>query len=330
MEACFQSMSKFVVLHTDPKLHPLDSVQRGLLEDLGATVMLLEDGSEDFAALAPLADAVLNADFPLTAAAIATLRRCRVISRFGTGVDNIDVAAATAHRIPVANVPEFCTGEVANRTWTLVLACACQVLQLDRSVRDGRWRSPGLPETVQIEGQTLGLVGFGRIARAVAQRARAFDMKVIAFDPYLPKELWWGGIAPASSLEALLRESDFVSLHVPLTSETHHLLDAARLALMKPTAILINCGRGALVNEAALIAALQKGRLASAGLDVLEKEPPDPENPLLRMPQVVLTPHCAAHTSAALQRVRQAAVDAVVRVLCGQHPTNVVNPAVLA
>ena len=126
MEACFQSMSKFVVLHTDPKLHPLDSVQRGLLEDLGATVMLLEDGSEDFAALAPLADAVLNADFPLTAAAIATLRRCRVISRFGTGVDNIDVAAATAHRIPVANVPEFCTGEVANRTWTLALACACQ------------------------------------------------------------------------------------------------------------------------------------------------------------------------------------------------------------
>jgi D-3-phosphoglycerate dehydrogenase len=323
-------MARFVVLHTDPKLHPLDPAQRALLENLGATVMLLENCSQEFAALAPQADAVLNADFPLTAAAIAALRRCRVISRFGTGVDNIDVAAATAHRIPVANVPEFCTEEVANRTWTLLLACVCQLVQLDRSVRDGRWRSPALPATVQIERQTLGLIGFGRIARAVANRARAFGMKVIAFDPYLPKELGWGFVVPAANLEALLLESDFVSLHVPLTSETHHLLDTARLALMKPTATLINCGRGALVDEAALIAALQKGKLASAGLDVLEKEPPDPENPLFRLPQVVLTPHSAAHTAAALQRVRQAAVDTVVRVLSGQRPINLVNPGVFA
>jgi hypothetical protein len=170
-----RSTAKFLVIHTDPNLHPLDSPMQARLEDLGARIAPFWGDSDDFGMVAAEADAILNADFRITALLISLLRRCRVISRFGIGVDNIDVDAATARGIPVANVPEFCTEEVANRTFTLLLACASQLLQLDRRVREGEWRGGQLPETVQIDGQVLGLVGFGRIARAVARRGRAFD-----------------------------------------------------------------------------------------------------------------------------------------------------------
>jgi D-3-phosphoglycerate dehydrogenase len=299
------------------------------LRDSGARIVAFAGDSYQFPAAAAEADAILNADFRLTAQLICSLRRCRVISRFGTGVDNIDVEAATARGIPVANVPEFCTEEVANRTFTLLLACACQLLVLDRRVRDGKWRSGELPEAVQIEGQVLGLVGFGRIARAVARRARAFGMEVIAHDPYLSPAALEGQGASAASLQEVLRKSDFLSLHTPLTPETRHLINSETLRLVKPSAILINCARGGLVDEQALVDALRAQRLAGAGLEVLEKEPPLLDNPLLRMDRVVFTPHTAAHTKRALQTVREAAVDAVVRVLRGDPPLHVVNPSVL-
>ena len=324
-----RSTPKFLVIHTDPNLHPLDSPMQARLEDLGARIAPFLGDSADFGMVAAEADAILNADFRITALLISLLRRCRVISRFGIGVDNIDVDAATARGIPVANVPEFCTEEVANRTFTLLLACASQLLQLDRRVREGEWRGGQLPETVQIDGQVLGLVGFGRIARAVARRGRAFGMKVIAQDPYLtPSAIEQGG-ASAASFEEVLSKSDILSLHAPLTPETHHLINAETLRLVKPSAILINCARGGLIDEQALVAALRDQRLARAGLEVLEKEPPLRDNPLLSMDRVVLTPHSAAHTKKALQRVREAAVDAVVRVLKGERPLHVVNPSVL-
>jgi D-3-phosphoglycerate dehydrogenase len=325
----FPSDPKFLVIHTDPDLHPLDSPLRARLEELGARIVPIS-GDTEFEGTAAGADAILNADFRLTAPLISRLSRCRVISRFGIGVDNIDVPAATARGIPVANVPEFCTEEVANRALTLMLACACQIIQLDRRVREGNWRAGELPESVQVEGQVLGLVGFGRIARAVARRALLFGMKVMAHDPYLaPSDISSAGAAPAS-LEDVLSRSDFLSLHAPLTPETHHLINAETLRLVKPSAILINCARGGLVDEPALVAALRDQKLARAGLEVLEKEPPSVDNPLLRMDQVVFTPHSAAHTKKALQRVRETAVDAVVRVLKGERLLHVVNPAAIA
>ena len=321
---------KFLVIHTDPDLHPLDSPLRARLEELGARIVPISGGPDDFERAAADADAILNADFRLTAPLISRLTRCRVISRFGIGVDNIDVAAATARGIPVANVPEFCTEEVANRALALMLACACQLIPLDRRVRERTWRVGKLPESVQIEGQVLGLVGFGRIARAVARRALAFGMKVIAYDPYLaPSEISSAGAAP-SDFEDVLSKSDFLSLHAPLTAETHHLINAETLRLVKPSAILINCARGGLVDEPSLVEALRDQRLARAGLEVLEKEPPSSDNPLLNMDQVVFTPHSAAHTKKALQRVREVAVDAVVRVLKGERLLHVVNPAAIA
>lgn len=322
-------MPRFLVIHTDPDAHPLGVAEQKSLENVGARVESFTIGPEAFVEAARDADAILNADFRLTAPLIATLRRCRIISRFGTGVDNIDVEAATARGILVANVPEFCTEEVANRTLTLLLACACQLPRLDRRVREGKWRSPEISDTVQIEGQTLGLVGFGKIARAVARRARTLGLKLLAYDPYLSPSAFVAEGATPLGLEALLTNSDFISLHAPLTCETHHLINATTLLLVKPTAILINCARGALIDEQAMVTALGEHKLAGVGLDVLEEEPPAPDNPLLKMEQVILTPHSAALTNLALQRVRRAAVDAVVRVLSGEPPLHVVNPSVL-
>jgi D-3-phosphoglycerate dehydrogenase len=298
------------------------------LEQANAELVLFRSEEKFFPSVAADADAILNADMKLTAASISSLRRCRIISRFGTGVDNIDVEAATARGIPVANAPEFCSDEVANRTWTLLLACASHLIPSDRSVRLGEWRSPKIAETLQIEGQTLGLIGFGKIARAVAKRGRAFGMRLLAYDPYLSTTVAQLEGATLCDLEALLQNSDFISLHVPLTPETRRLIDAKNLALMKSTAVLLNTARGGLVDEGALAERLQQGLLAGAGLEVFDPEPPSSMNPLLRSERVVLTPHSAAHTRAALARVRQSAVDAVVRVLSGQRPVHVVNPSI--
>jgi len=322
-------MSRFLVVHTDADIHPLGEAQRDALSQVGADLVLFRSTPDQFAAAAQDADAILNADFELTDKLIASLRRCRVIARLGTGVDNIAVEAATARGIAVANVPEFCTEEVANRAWTLLLACAAQLLRQDRSVRDGRWRALDGAYALQIEGRTLGLVGFGKIARAVARRAGAFGVHVVAYDPLvMPQAFEAEGVKPVD-LDTLLRAADFISLHVPLTRETVHLLDEKRLSLMKPTAILINTARGALIDEFALEVRLREGRLAGAGLDVLEGEPPEPENPLLASDRVILTPHTAAMTVAAYERVRKAAVDAVVQVLRGERPLHLVNPEVM-
>lgn len=320
-------MPRFQVVHTDTELHPLNKELIDSLESVGASVVPLDGGPDKFAAIAGRTDAILNADFRLTAELIGALSRCRVISRFGTGVDNIDVPAATAQGIQVANVPEFCTEEVANRAFTLLLACSCQLPRLDRSVRGGHWRSTNVPDTVQIEGQTLGLLGFGKIARAMARRSRAFGMKTVAYDPYVPPSEIDKAGASACPFDTLLSTSDFISIHAPLTQATHHVVDRRALSLVKPSAIIINCARGGLIDEAALITALHEGRLAGAGLDVFENEPPARDNPLLEMEQVILTPHTAAHTVAALQRVRRAAVENVLRILRGQPLPNAVNPA---
>lgn len=314
-----------IILNTDPDDHPLDDGMRTTAESAGGVVVELRPRTqESFEARAPLAVALLNSDFPLPAERIALLQRCRVISRFGAGLDNIDVGAASARGIVVTNTPDCCTEEVANHAWLLLLACASDLLRRDRSVRRGEWRPDGLDLTLPVAGRVLAMVGLGKIGLAMARRAQAFGMTVIAHDPAVTSaEMAHYGIERIA-LDDLLARADFVSLHCPLTDETRHLIDARRIGLMKRTASLINTARGAIVDQAALVNALRKGRIASAGLDVLDPEPPRKDEALYGLDNVILTPHIAANTTDSINRLRRRTVAQLVRVLSGEPAANVV------
>jgi len=267
----------------------------------------------------------------IDAEVIAAGARLRVISTVAVGYDNIDVAAATARRIPVCNTPGVLTEATADLTWALLMAAARRVTEAERYLRAGRWRSwsPQLLLGQDVYGATLGLIGLGRIGQAVARRARGFDMRVLYHSatrkPEVEREL---GVEWAD-LEALLRESDFVSLHVPLTEETRNLIGARELALMKPTAVLINTARGQVVDQEALVATLQGGRLAAAGLDVFQVEPLAADDPLLSLENVVLLPHLGSASVATRRRMAMMAAENLVAGLRGERPPYLVNPEVL-
>jgi D-3-phosphoglycerate dehydrogenase len=317
-------VNRQLVVRTDSD-HPLDPEDERQIRELKGEVLSIESDQE-FLAVAHETVAILTSNFRISETLIKALTRCRVISRYGSGLDNIDVAAATRRGIPVAYVPVFCVEEVANRALTLLLACACQLPKLEKIMRSSVWGVRNLPYTAQIQGQTLGLIGFGKIGRAMAVRARTLGIHATAFDANVSDaSVRSEGVIP-SSLDDILRNSDFVSVHVPLTSETHHLLNRSRLDQMKPSAILINTARGAIVDEAALIDALRENKIAAAGLDVFEREPLDLNSPLLSLDNVVLTPHCASHTALATQKVRRSAVDAVIHSLRGERPESIANP----
>jgi D-3-phosphoglycerate dehydrogenase len=252
--------------------------------------------------------------------------KCRIISRLGIGLDCIDVNHATARGIPVTNVPDYCLIEVAEHTLALVLALARKIHVFHANAKVGRYDlSAGFPLR-RIAGQTLGIVGRGNTGRKVAQRAPAFGLRVLATsrtrrDP-LPGVAW-------AELDELLAESDFVSLHVPLTSHTRQMIGAAQLARMKPTAFLINTARGGLIDHAALADALAGGRLAGAALDVQDSEPPDLSQPPYNDPRVIVTPHAAFYSNESVAELRRRASHQVGIRLTGGRPENVVNPDVL-
>jgi len=253
-----------------------------------------------------------------------------VIGRTGAGVDNIDVQAATRRGIPVCHTPEANCSSVVEHTLSLVLALAKQLPAMDQAVREGRFRVRYEYRAVDVAGKTVGVVGMGRIGREVATRCRtALDMKVIAYDPYVEPEKTDAAIKWASDLDAVFEQADFVTVHVPHTDETHHLVSAHLIGKMRPGSYLINTSRGPLVDEAALARALLEGTIAGAGLDVFEKEPPDPENPLLNLPNVILTPHSAALTKECVARMAVDAARGVVAVLEGRRPEYVFNREVL-
>jgi D-3-phosphoglycerate dehydrogenase / 2-oxoglutarate reductase len=310
-------MSLHLVVHTDWDQHPLSPEDIKILRKMDVEVHPLNPRTNPaFLEIAGRADAVLNADFPITAELLSALRKCRVVSRYGSGVDNIDVQAATRLGIPVANVPDFCAEAVATRA--LLLA-------LNDYVRNGRWGLKGLPFALELRGKILGLVGFGKIARAVCMQAKGFGLEVMACDPYVDDRVMKTYEVRPCDLDTLLRTSDLVSLHLPLAKETRHILSEGRLGLMKRSSILINTARGALVDQQALVKALQQHRLYGAGLDVFEAEPPDTHHPLFALKNVVTTPHCAAHTLEATARVRRAALEAIVAVFTSGRPKHMVN-----
>lgn len=294
------------------------------LERLGACTVHDRTPAADIVARAAGADVLLTNKTPLTAATIAALPALRYIGVLATGYNVVDVAAARERGIPVCNVPEYGTPNVAQATFALVLELTNRVGHHAELVRAGRWTAcPDFcfweGELVELSGLTLGVVGYGRIGRAVAAVGRAFGMRILAWRRTA------GGDPECVALDALLRESDVVSLHCPLSPETERLVNADTLALMKPTAFLVNTSRGGLVDEAALAAALNAGRIAGAGLDVLSTEPPPASNPLLAARNCIITPHVAWATRAARRRLIDVTAENL-RAWAAGAPQNVVNP----
>jgi glyoxylate reductase len=254
----------------------------------------------------------------------------KVISQMAVGFDNIDIDAATARRIPVGHTPGVLTETCADFTWALLMAAARRVVEADREVRQGIWRpwGPNILTGPDIFGSTLGIIGLGRIGQAVARRAAGFGMRLLYYDnnrhPHLEKEL----NLSFADLDDLLAESDFVSVHLYLSPETRHFIDANRLAKMKPSAILLNTARGPIVDPDALTRALEMKIIAGAALDVFDPEPIPPDSPLLKMENVILTPHIASASLQTRERMAQMSVDNLLAGLAGQPLPNCANPKV--
>ena len=302
------------------------------LGPLGAEIVEIPAGTEDeFVKAARDADALYAKGRRITKRIIDGLEKCKVIALGSVGVDSVDVAAATARGIPVTNVPDTFIEEVADHAMMLILATFRRLVVQDRLVREGRWKEgrPMLLQLPRLMGQTLGFVAFGHVARATAVRARAFGVRMLAYDPYV-EELVMSqyGVEPASLTE-LLKRSDIVSMHAPSTPEAHHMLTEEHFRLMKPEALFINTGRGPTVDEPALSKALQEGWIAGAGLDVLEEEPPAPTNPLLRMDNVILTAHVASASARFDPARRRRVGHEIALVLSGRWPRSCANPSVL-
>jgi len=301
------------------------------LAPLDAEIVEIDASSENaFISAAHDADAVYAKGRPFTKRMIDGLQRCKIIALGTVGVDSVDVTAATARGIPVTNVPDTFIEEVADHAMMLILATFRRLIEQDRMVREGRWREgrPALDQP-RLIGQTLGFIAFGHVARQVAVRARPFGLRLVAYDPYV-EELAMSpyGVEPVT-LEELLRMSDFVSMHAPATEDARRMLTERHFRMMKPTALFINTGRGSTVDETSLIKALQEGWIAGAGLDVLETEPPNPDNPLLKMDKVILTPHVAS-ASGRFDPVRRRRVGhEIALALKGMWPRSCVNPTVL-
>ncbi len=317
------------VLVTDYAWPSLD-IERSVLEPAGIELVIAERGDEaELAALAPDVDAILSCWKPLTPAVLDRAEKCLLISKFGTGLDNIAVDHATRLGIIVSNVPDFCLDEVSDHAMALLLACARRIVPFVEETRRGEWNPRNAHALRRVRGKRLGVVGYGGIARTLVPKARAFGMEVVVYTPRLEPGTIEDGVTATNDLHQMLGAADVVSIHAPATAETHHLIDRAALAAMKPGAWLINTSRGALVDEAALIEALREGRIAGAALDVLEQEPPDPDNPLLSMPNVLTTPHAAFSSQEALEELQRKAATRVVEVMRGDLPGYIVNPEVL-
>jgi D-3-phosphoglycerate dehydrogenase len=322
-------VSRYKVAVTDHLFSSLDD-ERELFRRMDAELVEGQcRGEEETIALAREADAILNTYAPMTAKVIQALVKCRVIVRFGIGVDNVAVDAATTRGIMVCNTTDYCIDEVADQAMSFLLACARGLFPSAKIARDAAWDFKQMPRLARIRGQTLGLLGVGRIGSAVSARANGFGMRILGYDPYLSNDAARQIGVQLVDLDTLLKESDFVSIHLPLNSETAGMFGAEAFGKMKPTAFLINVARGKIVSQTALCEALQQKKIAGAALDVLETEPPKPNDTILRLDNVILTPHSAWYSEQSRMDMRRRAVGQVVSVLQGEMPYSLVNREVL-
>jgi phosphoglycerate dehydrogenase-like enzyme len=301
-------------------------VERGVLDPVADVRLLQTDDEADVARGGADADALLVFHtIKLSEPTIAALTRCRGIVRCGVGYDNVDLAAAGARGMVVCNVPDYGTEEVADHALLMMLALARRLLPTAQSVREGRWDFTTAFGAPRMRGRTLGLVGCGRIGTATALRAKALGMRVVFYDPYKPDGLDKAlGVQRCYRVEELLAQSEFLSLHCPLTAETRHILNAEALSHLPSGAYVVNTARGPCIDAGALLAALDSGRVAFAGLDVVEREPLDDER-LRRHPRVLLTPHVAFYSAEAFAEMRTKGAEEALRLVRGEPVRNAVN-----
>lgn len=289
--------------------------ERSALASAGVAYEYRDVDAPDLDAILETADVVLVGGGQWSAARISRLSRGVKLISCTVGLDHIDVQAAHDAGITVVNMPDLCTDEVADHTMALILACIRKVALLNNQVHGGIWDRTLLEPMPRLRGKTLGLYGFGRIGRAVAERARGFGMEIVATDPYVDQQVAAESGVPLVEMGRLCAVADIVSIHTPLTPQTKHAFGRPQLRALKPTAYIVNTSRGSIIDESELIAALQERRLAGAGLDVLESEPPDINSPLRTLANVVLTPHAGGFSDEVVDNIPRLAVDAAIRTL---------------
>jgi len=310
-------MSRTVIAITDSPFPSLDPAEKALARLDPEYRMANSPSADDILSVARDADAILVTYAKLPGELLRQLTKCRAIGRFGLGVDNIDLPAAKELGIAVNYVPDYCLREVSDHAMALLLALARKVPLANKLVQAGRWEVPPLVPLRRLEGQTLGLIGFGNIPRALAPKAKAFGLKVLTHDPYVKADVLSAAGVEGVSFDDLLARSDFVSVHAPLLPATRGLVNGAAFAKMKKGAYLINTARGPLVDEAALVAALDSGQLGGTALDVVTTEPLAKDSLLLGRDNVILTPHTAFYSVEALEELQTKCASDVARVLSG-------------
>jgi D-3-phosphoglycerate dehydrogenase len=307
-----------VIAFTENIFPTLEPAEKALAR-LNPTIRMAKSTSaEDILEVARDADAILVTYAKLTADLINQLTRCKAIGRFGLGVDNIDLPACKAKGIAVNYVPDYCIHEVSDHTMAMLLALIRKIPLSNKTVQAGRWEMPVVVPIRRITGTVLGLLGFGNIPRLVAPKAKAFGMKVIAFDPYAKPDLFKNAGVESVDFDTLLATSDYVSVHAPHTPQTRGMVNAAAFAKMKKGALIVNTARGPLIDEPALIAALDSGQVGGAALDVVAVEPLAKDSPLLGRDNVILTPHTAFYSIESLDELQSKAASDVARVLSGE------------
>jgi len=289
-----------------------------------------EFDEEKFKTAIAAADALIVIDRPLTEEHMTAMKKCRIILTLEVGYDFIDVRAATENGIIVSNVPAYAKEQVAVHALTLMLSVYRRIkIMLEETSRGGWNYNVGKPQ-FDTRGKKLGIIGLGKIGRTLVQKVQGLELEILAYDPYLADDIFeLLNVKRCYDLDELLDAADFISLHAPLTDETYHMISEKELTLMKKEAVIINTCRGKVIDEKALCHALKNNIIAGAGLDVLEKEPPDKDNPILSLSNAIVTPHSAWYTEESLERLKNQGVDEVIRVLNGKRPRHVVNPEVL-
>ena len=321
--------NNFKVLITDYAWSSLKP-ERKVLADAGSEIIVAETAEEsELLTHAPMVDGILTCWKPVREPVILAAKKCQIIARYGIGLDNIDVDVATENGIIVTNVPKYCVDEVSDHAMALILTCARNITRYNKAVKSGIWDQNIGQKMYRLRGKTLGIVGIGNIAKSLIPKAKAFGLIVNVYSPRTDFDAIKSLGANKVTFDELLKTSDYISIHAPLTSTTQHMFSVEEFRAMKPTAYLINTARGGIVDTDALFAALQHNEIAGAGLDVLETEPPQQNEELLDLENVIITPHAAFISEESILELQVTAATCVAKVLSGNLPETVVNPSVL-
>jgi D-3-phosphoglycerate dehydrogenase / 2-oxoglutarate reductase len=313
---------------TDSVFPNLDPA-RAVLSKIGAELRLAKEPTpQAILDVARDADGVLTTYAKVTGEMIPQMTKCRVIARFGIGVDNVDIPVATSKGIVVTRVPDYCLDEVSDHAMALLLSLIRKIPSSNARTQGGEWKMPAVVPIHRIRGSVLGLVAFGQIPQLMAPKAKSFGMRVVTYDPYVPDDVLKRAGVDRVDFDELVRISDYISIHTPLMPATHHLFNADVFSRMKPGAYIVNTARGPVIDEAALAVALDKKQIAGAALDVMEKEPPG-SSPLFGRDNIIVTPHTSFYSEESLVDLQTKAAEEVERVLTGQAPKNPVNPDAL-